>query len=181
MKRQIKDTPMKISIPKVHGATSKEKAVRSILLMLVFAAVIWAFTKNNERVVNVLNQQAAVYDETKTLDTAQKKFIVSFTRAIKDEFGLDSKIQIYGGDFVVPELDSKTMYIGLAPAINEVQIRFPAMMRQALGEEFIEQLKTENFLPSFKYNDWPQEIQVVLVAIFDRLTQINEGNTSVDQ
>lgn len=168
---------MRINIPKVHGASPKEKIIRTIALLLVFAAVIWAFTKNNERVVNMLNQQAAVYDETKTLDTEQKKFIISFTRTLKDEFGLDSKIQIFGGDFVVPELDSKTLYIGLAPSINEVEIRFPVLMRQALGDDFIHMLETEHFLPSFKYNDWPQEIQVVLVTIFDRLTSINEGTT----
>jgi len=172
---------MRISIPKVHGESPKEKVVRTILLIVVFAAVIWAFTKNNQRVVNILNQEAAIYDETKTLDTEQKKFIISFTRALKDEFGLEAKIQIYGGNFVVPELDSKTMYIGLAPPINEVQVRFPALMRQALGDEFIEEIKTENFLPSFKYNDWPQEIQVVLVRIYDRLTQLNEGNTPGEQ
>ena len=167
---------MRISIPKVHGETSKEKIIRSIALILVFAAVIWAFTKNNERVVDVLNQQASIYDETGTLDKEQKKFIVSFTRALRDEFGLDSKIQIFGGDFTVPELDSKTMYIGLAPAIKVVELRFPVMMRQALGEEFIDSLKAD-FLESFTYDDWAQEIQVVLVAIFDKLTQLNEGNT----
>lgn len=168
---------MRLTIPKVQGNSPKEKIIRSIALLLVFAAVIWAFTKNNERVVDMLNQQAAVYDETKTLDKAQKKFIISFTRSLREEFGLESRIQIFGGDFVVPELDSKTMYIGLAPSINEVQLRFPAMMRQALGEEFIEKLKTEHFLVSFKYNDWAEEIEVVLLAIFDRLTQINQGNT----
>ncbi|QJB55834.1 hypothetical protein [Pseudodesulfovibrio sp. zrk46] len=172
---------MRITIPKVHGESPKEKAIRSIALLLVFAAVIWAFTKNNERVVERLNQEAAVYDETKTLDKAQKKFIISFTRSLKSEFGMDSKIQIYGGDFVVPDLDSKTLYIGLAPAIDVVEIRFPPMMRQALGDDFIKQITEENFLPSFKYNDWPQEIQVVLVRIYDKLTQLNEGKTPVEQ
>ncbi len=172
---------MRISIPKVHGETPREKVLRSIALLLIFGAVIWAFIKNNERVVEQLNQASAVYDETKSLDKEQKKFILSFTHSLRDEFGMECKIQIYGGDFVVPELDSKTMYIGLAPAINDVQLRFPPIMRTALGDEFIESLKTENFLPSFKYNDWPQEIQVVLVRIFDRLTQINEGNKSIEQ
>lgn len=168
---------MRIAIPKIHGQNPKEKIIRSIALILVFAAVAWAFMKNNERVVDMLNQQSSIYDETKTLDAEQKKFIISFTRTLRDEFGLDCKIQIFGGDFVVPELDSKTMYIGLAPSINVVELRFPAMMRQALGNEFVESLKTENFLPSFKYDDWPQEIQVVLLAIFDKLTQLNQGDT----
>ncbi|QGY39756.1 hypothetical protein GM415_06355 [Pseudodesulfovibrio cashew] len=172
---------MRITIPRVHGATPREKLIRSLALILVFAAVIWAFSKNNERVVEMLNQKASIYDETKTLDKEQKKFILSFTKTLKNEFGLDCRIQIYGGDFVVPDLDAKTMYIGLAPAINEVQIRFPAMMRQALGQEFIDSLATEHFLPSFKYNDWPQEIQVVLLAIFDRLTQLQEGTSPSEQ
>lgn len=172
---RAEDSTMRITIPKVHGTTQKERIIRTILLLLVFAAVVWAFSKNNERVVERLNRESAVYDETQTLTNDQKKFIASFTRTIRDEFGLDCKIQIFGGDFTVPELDSKTIYIGLAPSIEEVQIRFPALMRTALGPEFAEQLRTEHFLPSFKYNDWAEELQVVLIAIFDRLDQLNKG------
>jgi hypothetical protein len=165
---------MKIAIPKVHGNSPKEKVIRSIALVLVFAAVIWAFTKNNERVVDILNKESVVYDETSTLDKEQRKFIVSFTRAMRNEFGLSSRIQVFGGDFVVPELDAKTLYIGIAPAIGEVQIRFPALMRQALGEEFAETLKTDYFLPSFAEDDWPQEIQVVLATIYEKLTDLEK-------
>lgn len=169
---------LRMRIPKVHGESSKEKAIRSIALVLVFAAVIWAFMENNKRVVDKLNQESSVYDETKRLDTAQKKFIVSFTRSLQDEFGVTAQVQIFGGDFVVPELDNKTLYIGISPSINEVQLRFPPMMRQALGPEFIEMLKTDIFLPSFKYDDWPGELQVALVTIFDKLTQLNQGENA---
>jgi len=165
---------MRINIPRVHGETPTEKAVRTFLLVLVFAAVIWAFMKNNERVIETLNQDGAVYDETGTLDKEQKKFIVSFTRSLQKEYGLDCKIQVYGGDFVVPELDSKTMYMGLAPAIGMVELRFPPMMRQALGPEFIDSLKTTFLLPSLKGGDWPMAIQEVLVEIFSKLDELNK-------
>lgn len=169
---------MRITIPKVHGATPREKLLRSLALILVFVAVIWAFTENNQRVVDMLNQQASIYDETKTLDKEQKRFIASFVRTLRDEFGFEAMIQIYGGDFVVPDLDAKTLYIGLAPSINEVEIRFPPLMQQALGSGFRQMLITEHFLPSFQYGDWPQEIQVVLVTIFDKISQINQGTPS---
>jgi hypothetical protein len=166
---------MRIAIPKVHGKSPKEKLIRTLALLLIFAAVGWAFMKNNERVVDMLNREGVIYDETNTLDKEQKKFILSFTRTLKNEFGLSCKIQIFGGDFTVPELDAKTMYIGLAPSINVVELRFPALMRTALGDEFIESLKKENLLPSLQTNDWPMEIQIVLVAIFDKLTKIQQG------
>ncbi len=165
---------MRLALPKVHGETPREKLLRSLALVLVFAAVIWAFMKNNERVVNVLNQQSAVYDETKTLDAEQKKFIVSFAHSLKDEWGVKAKIQIYGGDFVVPELDGKTLYLGIAPAIKEVQLRFPPMMRSALGEDFIESLKTTFILPSFEEGDWPMAIQETLVEIFKKLESLKK-------
>lgn len=164
---------MRINIPRVHGETPKEKVIRSLLLVLVFAAVIWAFMENNQRVIERLNLDGAVYDETKTLDSDQKKFIVSFTRSLRDEYGLDCKVHIYGGDFVVPELDAKTMFIGIAPAIEVVELRFPPMMRQALGPEFIESLKTTFLLPSLKEGDWPMAIQEVLVEIFNKLESLN--------
>jgi hypothetical protein len=169
---------MKIKIPRVHGDTPKEKAIRSLALVLVFAAVIWAFMKNNEHVVEVLNMEGAVYDETKTLDKDQKKFIVAFTRTLKDEWGLSCKIQIFAGDFVVPELDGKTMFIGLAPSIKVAELRFPPMMNTALGPEFIESLKTTFLLPSFEEGDWPMAIQEVLAEIFNKLEALNKQESN---
>ncbi|WP_319541694.1 TPM domain-containing protein [uncultured Pseudodesulfovibrio sp.] len=169
---------MRIKIPRVHGESPKEKVFRSLALVLVFAAVIWAFYMNNKHVVDVLNQEGAVYDETKTLDTNQKKFIVSFTRSLRDEYGMDCKIQIYGGDFVVPDLDGKTMYIGLAPALGELELRFPPMMRKTLGKEFIESLKTTFLLPSFKEGDWPMAIQEVLMEIYKKLEQLKKEESA---
>nr|WP_321259617.1 TPM domain-containing protein [uncultured Pseudodesulfovibrio sp.] len=169
---------MRIKIPRVHGESPKEKVFRSLALVLVFAAVIWAFYMNNKHVVDVLNQEGAVYDETKTLDKTQKKFIVSFTRSLREEYGMDCKIQIYGGDFVMPDLDGKTMYMGLAPSINEVKLRFPPMMRQALGKDFIESLKTTFLLPSFQEGDWPMAIQEVLMEIYKKLEQMKKEETA---
>ncbi|BDQ37667.1 hypothetical protein SYK_20270 [Pseudodesulfovibrio nedwellii] len=169
---------MRIKIPRVHGESPKEKMFRSLALVLVFAAVIWAFYMNNKHVVDVLNQEGAVYDETKTLDKTQKKFIVSFTRSLREEYGMDCKIQIYGGDFVMPELDGKTMYMGLAPSINEVKLRFPPMMRQALAKDFIESLKTTFLLPSFQEGDWPMAIQEVLMEIYKKLEQLKKEETA---
>ena len=165
---------MRITIPRVHGETRREKIIRSLLLILIFAAVIWAFTKNNERVIERLNLDGAVYDETHTLDKEQKKFIVSFSRSLADEYGLDCQIHIYGGDFVVPELDAKTMFMGLAPSIGAVELRFPPMMREALGREFIDSLKTTFLVPSMADGQWPMAIQEVLVEIYNKLELLNK-------
>jgi len=167
---------MRITIPRVHGDTPKEKIVRSIALVLVFAAVVWGFMKNNEHVVEVLNRDSSVYDETKTLDKDQRKFIASFVKTMKDEYGITCKVQVYGGDFGVPDLDSKTMFIGIAPAINVAELRFPPMMRTVLGEPFIESLSTDFLLPSFENGDWPMAIQEVLVSIFQKLESMNKDD-----
>lgn len=163
---------MKIAIPRVHGSSPKEKLIRSLALLLVLAAVVWAFYENNKRVVEMLNKDSAVYDETDTLDKDQRKFIVSFVRSLRSQYGLACKIQIFGGDFVPPEIDTKTMYIGLAPSLRQVVLIFPPMMRSALGAEFIESLKTEHFLPAFQEGDWPSAIEIVLVEIFNKLEEL---------
>ena len=169
---------MRIAIPKVHGDSPKEKAIRTIALLLVFAAVMWAFTKNNERVVDALNRQSSVYDETGTLDDDQRKFIASFTKSLRDEFGLSSQIQIFETAMEIPELDAKTLYIGLVPTMGEVELRFPGLVRTAVGQEFIDGLKTDYFLPSFERGDWPQELQIVLATIFDRLVRLETGEAA---
>ena len=171
---------MRARIPRIHGDTPREKIVRSLALVLVFAAVCWGFIKNNERVVDVLNRDSAVYDETKTLDKDQRRFIASFGRTLKDEFGLSSQIQVFGGDFTVPELDAKTMYIGLSPVTGEVQIRFPALMRQALGDDLILALRTEYLEPAIAEGTWPGELQVVLATIFQKLDELNKEGKPVE-
>jgi len=169
---------MRITIPRVHGSTPREKLIRSLALVLVFAAVIWAFMKNNQHVVEVLNRQSAVYDETGRLTEDDKKMIVSFTRALRDKWGMNCRIQVFGGDFVVPDLDDKTLYMGLAPAIGEAELRFPPLMRSAVGPEFIQSLKTTFLLPSFEEGDWPMAIQEVLVEILKKLDALNKENKS---
>ena len=169
---------MRITIPRVHGSTPREKLIRSLALVLVFAAVIWAFMKNNQHVVEVLNRQSAVYDETGRLTDDDKKMIVSFTRALRDKWGMNCKIQVFGGDFVVPDLDDKTLYMGLSPAIGEVELRFPPLMRSAVGPEFIQSLKTTFLLPAFEEGDWPMAIQEVLVEILKKLDALNKENKS---
>ena len=169
---------MRITIPKVHGETPREKLIRSLALVLVFAAVIWAFMKNNERVVQILNQESAVYDETGTLDKDQKQFIVSFTKTIKEEWGVTARVQIFGGDFTVPELDGKTLYIGLSPSIGVAELRFPPIMAAALGPDFPDYLKTTFLYPSFQEGDWPMATQEVLSEIFNKLNALNKDTKS---
>ena len=169
---------MRISIPRVHGDSPKEKALRSIALILVFAAVVWAFSKNNERVVDQLNRQSAVYDETGTLDDDQRKFVASFTKGLRDEFGLDAQVQVFKTAMEIPDLDAKTLYIGLVPSMGEVELRFPGILRTALGQPFIDSLKTDYFLPAFERGDWDQELQIVLATIFDKLLELDRGEAS---
>ncbi|BCS88594.1 hypothetical protein [Pseudodesulfovibrio sediminis] len=169
---------MRITIPKVHGNSPKEKVLRTLALILVFGAVIWAFTENNKHVVEVLNQQSAVYDETGTLDKEQKSFIASITRTFRDKYGMDCQIQVYVGDFVVPDLDSKTIYIGFAPSINEVELRFPPLMRTAFGTEFIDMLKTTILLPSFRDDTWPMAIHEVLMEITSKFEELQQGESA---
>ncbi|WP_243544736.1 hypothetical protein [Pseudodesulfovibrio tunisiensis] len=166
---------MRINIPRVHGETPKEKIVRSLLLLLVFAAVVWAFTENNKRVIQRLNRDSAVMDQTGMMTDEDKDFVRSFIRTVRDEFGIVARVQVFAGPVESPEVDAKTLYIGLSPAEGQAVVVFPPLVRRAVGEAFVESLTTEHFLPSFDRDDWIRELQIVLTLIFTQLTDIEGG------
>ena len=166
---------MRITLPTVHGSTPGERLLRALALVLVFAVVVWAFVKNSERVAETLNRQSAVYDETGGLGAEDRDFLAAYGRVLREEFGLECRVQVFAGDFVVPELDAKTIYIGLAPAIGAVEARFPALVAQALGPDVIQALRQE-LLAALSSGEWPARLRSVLLAILERLRRIEAGD-----
>lgn len=160
---------MRIEIPKPHGKSPMERILRTLAMLLVVLVVMWAFYKNNENVLERVQKTRTVWDETGQMNRDDIDFLRGFVKSLKDTFGLNCQIQIFKGDVVVPEVDAKTLYVGLSPARRQVVMEFPALMRPALGAPFMDSLRDEHFAQAFDDNEWIRELKIAMTMIWSRL------------
>mgnify|MGYP000524838777 CR=1 FL=1 len=163
---------MRIEIPKPHGKSPMERLLRTLAMLLVVLVVMWAFYKNNENVLERVQKTRSVWDETGQMSHDDINFLRGFGKSLKDTFGINCRIQVFKGDVVVPDVDAKTLYLGLSPARRQLSIEFPALMRPALGQEFMDSLRDEHFAQAFDDNQWIRELKIALTMIWSRLTAL---------
>lgn len=133
--------------PLVRGKSSGEKFLRLVLLIAVFSGVAYAFWLNTERTMQRLATRGTVYDQTETMQKAEKKALRDFAGLFKDEFGLQLKFYVVTEAVSLPELDGKTIFMGVNPATGQVLVDFPPLVRKALGDELMYRLQNE-FIPA---------------------------------
>ncbi|XPV76530.1 MAG: hypothetical protein ACNI27_01065 [Desulfovibrio sp.] len=156
---------------KVHGRSTLERVVRTLLLAGVFLTVMWAFWENNERIIDRLNHNKIVVDETKQMTKEEIQFAQNFLRGLKNEFGLDGKIRIFKERIIEPKLDSRTVFIGIAPLDRDVIVRFPGLIRKALGKEYILELEHQFFIPFWGDGEWRSGLSQMLMDIWTHLEE----------
>ncbi len=103
-----------------------------------------------------LAARGTVWDQTSELSKSQKDALREFASMFKDEFGLELKLNVVHTDVVLPDLDSKTIFIGINPETRQVLVEFPPLVRRALGDEFLYSLQNEHFTPYFEKGRWPE-------------------------
>ncbi|GAB7023921.1 hypothetical protein [Salidesulfovibrio brasiliensis] len=169
---------MRLEIPKPKGDSPRERIIRGIALVLVIVAVGWAFMENNKNVLDKIQTDRAINDQTKRLTDDDMEFLKGFVQSLRDSYGVNTRIVIYKDEVLLPEIDPKYMFIGLAPAKRDVILHFPTLMRPALGQEFIDSLN-EVFLESYEKDSWPRELKIVLTMIWSRLSALEAGQQDI--
>jgi uncharacterized membrane protein YgcG len=144
------------SSPWLRGKTPGEQFLRFILLICVFALVVWLFWQQSEKTMKQLAARGTVWDQTSELSKGQKDALREFASMFKDDFGLELKLNVVHTDVVLPDLDSKTIFIGLNPETQQVLVEFPPLMRRALGDEFLYSIQNDHFTPYFEKGNWAE-------------------------
>ena len=142
--------------PWLRGKTPGEQFLRFILLICVFGLVIWLFWQQSEKTMKQLAARGAIWDQTEQLTKGEKDALREFASMFKDDFGLELRLNVVTTDVVLPDLDSKTIFIGLNPETRQVLVEFPPLVRRALGTDFLYSLQNEHFTPYFEEGKWPE-------------------------
>ncbi|MFW5735359.1 MAG: TPM domain-containing protein [Oceanidesulfovibrio sp.] len=162
--------------PLVRGSSFGEQFLRFMLLIAVFAVCGWLFWLNSQQTVEKLKARSDVWDRTDTLNPGQTKALSRFGSMFEDELGLTVKMQIANEELEMPELDTKTLFIGLDLAEDNAVIVFPPLVEKALGEDFRRRLENEHFPSYFESGDWPQGLVLAMAEIWDALMEPGEAH-----
>lgn len=155
-----------------YGRT--ERIVRLLALAAVFVLVFWAFSKNNERIIQRLEDRQTISDSGGYLDDRQKSFVKGFREGLHARYGLSFRLKISGqGLEARPEPDSKTIVLLLDPQRQELDLRLPPLVGTAMGKEFLDRLKAEHLDTFWEKDPWQDELIMLLAAIWDRLDELH--------
>ncbi len=110
-----------------------------------------------------------ITDETGLLTPEDLEFIGRFATGLEKEFGQKAVVRVFTGVVIVPELDSRTMFLGISPALEEVLVSLPPLIQRSLPHGFVDELNTSHFQPYFASGDWPLGLKTALIKIWKAL------------
>ncbi len=153
----------------IRAESSGEKFLRSVLLLAVFAGVGALFWWNSERTLNIIQSKSMVWDRTETMTSSEKAALRELGRLFKEEYGLTLRVQATQDAFEYPELDSKTIFVGVVPSRAEVVVELPPLVRSALDAEFMADLRGPHFQEYFRSGDWPTGVIFAVTRLWEEL------------
>lgn len=147
-----------------HWDANWQDGLKSALVL------IWNQQRDREASLEqAMHEDAPLLDETATLSTEDRNFVERFALALERDFGQKAVVRVFQGEIIVPDLDNRTMFLGIAPEKKQVIVSFPPIMRRALGAEFERGLMTTHFPQHFAAGDWPLGLKTALIQIWQTL------------
>lgn len=155
--------------PLIHAESGGEMFLRAMLLLAVIVAVAAAFWWQSGQALEKINARGSVWDETKILTKDQKQALRSYASNLKSEHGIKLRLHIRKNDVVLPEIDRRTLFIGINPHTQQVLIEFPPLLRKAFGDDYMYHMQNEHFAQYFAKGEWQQGLVAALGKIWDDL------------
>lgn len=157
---------------KTNTKSGLERVVRMLGVLAVFAIVAWAFWVNNERTIKMIQARGVAVDQTDTMGINDKRFFRSFKNSLEKNYGLGFKIIVFKGNIEVPELDKKTVFMGLSPSTGETEIILPPLVQKALGGDFVPYLVESHFPGYMEAGNWIEGAKTAVALMWERLSGI---------
>lgn len=156
------------------GAAPGTAFLRGMLLIAVFAGAAVLYARHFEKRMDRINTRATVYDQSGTMTAQQRDALRDFAAALRQEFGIELRIQARSGALSLPEADSKTLFIGLDLADRQAVVILPPLLERALDPDFVRRLRREHFVPYFDSGDWPRGLSLALHDLWEQLSALRE-------
>ncbi len=155
------------------GASSLNATIRILLTVLLFVGVGYLFWKNYERSLDLIFSENLVVDETNTLSSKQREELSNISANLEERFGFGVRIQVFDQDISAPEPDTRKIFIGLSPELQESEIVWPPVLKQALPGATVQELENRHFARYWPH-DWPRGLYSALNKLGEELLKIEQ-------
>lgn len=163
---------MVLFFKQIPGRSPASQLLRTLGVAVVFVIVGVLFWKYWDESFDRLSRRDTAMDQTGRLSPDQLDYVASFARHLEREFGFTFKLRVTQNELQLPDVNSKTLFIGIAPSQNETQIVMPPLMRRGLDAAFVHYLESEHFELYWENDAWPQGLEHALTLIWDRLSNM---------
>ncbi len=162
-----------IFFPRKSGS-NRSSVVRMLLMIGLFMAVGYLFWTNYEQSMDTIQTRHVLRDETDTLNEDMREKIVSFSRNLRERFGMGVQVRIFEDVVMAPPADPKIIYIGLSPRHMESAVVFPPLLRAALPDDFVDYISSEHFENSWENQAWVESLVQALNLIGREMMKIEQ-------
>jgi uncharacterized membrane protein YgcG len=152
--------------PLIKAESGSELFLRSMLLITVVVLVGVAFWYQIGANLRDINSRGAVWDEANVLTADQRAALREYAAELKEVYGIKLRLQIRTSPVALPDMDSKTLFIGINPQTQQVLVEFPTLLRKALGDEYLYRMQNEHFGPYFQKGQWQQGLADALTRLW---------------
>ena len=144
-----------------------------VIIVLISAGIL--FWKYYEISMGKIMGPANVQDQTTTLSQGQLDSIQKFSQALKSTYGQKFELQIRKEAFKKPpDIDSKTIFLGVCPKHEQVILKLPALVKHALPKGFTEYVENEHFQRYWEAGTWDQGIMNCLNLVWSQLNKLQK-------
>jgi hypothetical protein len=160
-----------------QGTTFTERLLRSMGFVLLIAGIGYLFWTNYERNLQRIGLQEAVHDRTGELSSEVRKEVWTFSRSMREHFGITVEVRIAQRELLAPESDGKTLFFGIVPSERRAVILFPPLMERSLDPGFVVYLKQDHFRPYWeRENGWQEGLQDATALLWEQMRRMERAD-----
>ena len=150
----------------------KARALRMVLLVCVFGAVLWGFWHNSQRRLEELATREVLRDETGTLTRADRDALAARARLFKSRYGLALKVRVYRQAPALRPSGPGEVVLELAPERREVMLTLPPLVLRAVGRDAVRRVE-DGFAPYFAAGAWQKGLFPALDALQTAIDEVS--------
>ena len=152
-----------------------ERFVRAMALVAVVAGVVWAFEARFSRLADRYAAEETISDETRSLSDADRGELRRTAEDLKARFGLELVVRVFRAAVVVPELNEKTVFIGISTEGKTAKVVLPPLAAQALGPDFVGVLERDVLAASLATAQWQKGLRAAVDFLEQELSGLDAG------
>ncbi|MBF0480451.1 MAG: hypothetical protein HQK81_02505 [Desulfovibrionaceae bacterium] len=148
--------------------------MRPFLVVCVFLLAAALYSAHFADVMDRLRSQRSISDAAGLLTPEDLKLATDFAKILRVRAGLEFRLATFAGEATAPELDARTLYIGLGRG-GQSEVALPPLAKRALGPEASNYLEKEHFAPYLAQGQAGEGLRRALKLLWDGL--IGPGET----